>query len=173
MPIVYLGLGSNLGERKENITKAIELLLAKDMTLKTVAPLYVSRALGFDGEEFYNTVVCVETDMDGYDLIDAIDEIEKAMGRKEYEPQPKNEEKIYHNRIIDIDVLLYDDSIFSNSTVTIPHRSISERDFVLRPLLDIDADLINPMSDEPFSQALANLEEENKAVLDVIHDWYT
>ena len=161
-----------MGDRKQYLQTALELLNQKWFPMEAVAPLYVSRALGFDGQEFYNTAIRTQTEMDTYELIACIRDIESSMGKVHRVKARKEEDVVYHDRPIDIDILLYDDMIFSNSDVTIPHRSIGQRDFVLAPILHLDSELRDPMSDELFADVLESLPEEEKTILDVIHDWY-
>lgn len=172
MAIVYLGLGSNLGDRKQYLLTAIESLRNNGFAIDGVAPLYVTRALWFDGQEFYNTVVRADTDHDTYDILTTIQDIETAMGKIQQEKLKRNEEKVYQDRVIDIDVLLYDDMISHTSDITIPHRSISQRDFFLQPLIHLDSELRCPMTDALYAEMLAAIPEEEKTILDIIHDWH-
>lgn len=172
MAIVYLGLGSNLGDRKQYLLTAINSLKNNGFTVDGVAPLYVTRALWFDGQEFYNTVVRADTDHDTYDILTTIQDIETAMGKMQQEKLKKNEERIYQDRVIDIDVLLYDDMISHTSDITIPHRSIAQRDFFLQPLIHLDSELRCPMTDTLYAEMLAAMPEEEKTILDIIHDWH-
>lgn len=172
MAIAYLGLGSNLGDRKQYLSTAIQSLSTNWFTIDAVSPLYVCRALWFDGQEFYNTVVRVDTDHDTYDILTTIQDIEAAMGKVQREKPKKNEEIVYQDRVIDIDVLLYDDMISHTSDITIPHRSISQRDFFLQPLIHLDNELRCPMTDALYAEMLAAIPEEERTILDVIHDWH-
>lgn len=172
MPIVYVALGSNLWDRKKYLSDTIISLQDKWLEIQAVAPLYICRALGFDGQEFYNTVIRLQTDMDSYDIFAILQDIEKELGRERAIPEKKTEEVIYSDRTIDIDVLLYDDMIAHNSYLTIPHRSMHERDFVLRPLLDLDPELCCPMTDCCYTELLEQIPAEQHTILGVIHDWY-
>jgi 2-amino-4-hydroxy-6-hydroxymethyldihydropteridine diphosphokinase len=78
----------------------------------------------------------------------------------------------YADRTLDIDILLYDDMVFSASDLTIPHRAIGQRDFVLAPLVSIDAKVMDPMFDQEFAAVLEALPEEQRTILEVIHGWY-
>jgi len=117
-------------------------------------------------------VVCADTDHDTYDILTTIQDIEIALGKEQREKLKKNEEKVYYDRVIDIDVLLYDDMISHTSDITIPHRSIAHRDFVLHPLIHLDGALRCPMTDALYAEMLAAIPEEEKTILDVIHDWH-
>ena len=79
MAVVYLGLGSNIGDRKKYLIDGLEELQQAGLAIDTVAPLYVSRAMGFDGGEFYNTVARLSTKLDPYQLLAVVQEVETAM----------------------------------------------------------------------------------------------
>lgn len=81
MAVVYLGLGSNMGDRKKYLIDALEELQQEGLAIDTVASLYVSRAMGFDGGEFYNTVARLSTKLDPYQLLTVIQSVEEKMGR--------------------------------------------------------------------------------------------
>jgi 2-amino-4-hydroxy-6-hydroxymethyldihydropteridine diphosphokinase len=116
--------------------------------------------------------VRVDTEHDTYDILTAIQDIEAAMGKVQREKPKKHEEIVYTDRVIDIDVLLYDDMISHTSDITIPHRSIAQRDFFLQPLIHLDSELRCPMTDALYAEMLAAIPEEDRTILDVIHDWH-
>ncbi len=165
MAVVYLGLGSNLGDRKKYLIDALEELQQAGLAIDTVASLYVSRALWFEGAEFYNTVARLSTKLDPYQLLTVVQAVEEKMGRM-------RSAEGYADRTLDIDILLYDDMVFSASDLTIPHRAIGQRDFVLAPLVSIDANVMDPMFDQEFAAVLEALPEEQRTILEVIHGWY-
>lgn len=165
MAVVYLGLGSNMGDRKKYLIDALEELQQEWLAIDTVAPLYVSRALWFDGAEFYNTVARLSTKLDPYQLLAVVQSVEDKMGRV-------RSAEWYTDRTLDIDILLYDDMVFSASDLTIPHRAIGQRDFVLAPLVSIDANVMDPMYDQEFAAVLEAMPQEQRNISDVIHGWY-
>ena len=135
---VYLGLGSNLFEKQKNIDKAIEKIgsIAK---IKKIATPIVSKPWGIvqDQPDFVNTVVGIETTMEPMQLLAHIKKIEESLGRKET--------RKWGERIIDIDILLYDDLLFCNESLVIPHPYMHIRDFVLTPLQEIAPFVVHPL----------------------------
>ncbi len=130
---IYLSLGSNLGERLSNIMRALREL-ANFGRIGAVSNLYETEPLDMEGENFYNCVVRFQTYLSPYDLLRVVKRIESDMGRDETQG---------HNlpRVIDIDILLYDNLVIEDEELTIPHPRLLERDFIIRGLLDIDEDL--------------------------------
>ena len=142
---VYLGLGSNLGNREMNLLKAMNLL---DYALGThperISRIVESPAWGFEGPAFLNMCVMYRLPRQGTPVehslfvLQKIKEIEESMGRSLDEPLYDAEgRRVYHDRIIDIDILLYGTHIIDTETLTIPHPCAAERDFVKKPLLEI------------------------------------
>ena len=133
MPIVYLSLGSNLGNRKSLICQAIELLSLKVGSIVRTSSFIETEPYGFvSPNKFINAAVCMETGLTPYELLNKTKEIEKELGRIE-----KSVNGCYHDRTIDIDILLYDDLHIDNIDLKIPHPLMHERDFVMKPLLEI------------------------------------
>ena len=125
--IVYIGIGSNLGNRQKYIKDAIHMMGPK---VKKVSSIYETEPEGIeDGSEFLNAVVEIDTDMDPIDLLDFLEDIERKLGRKE-----KGECK---SRTIDLDILIYGNKIVDSSRLKIPHPGIVKRKFVLDPLLEL------------------------------------
>jgi 2-amino-4-hydroxy-6-hydroxymethyldihydropteridine diphosphokinase len=154
----YLGLGSNIGDRMGNLREAVARLLKTDgITLVRASPVYQTEPVGYEAQEdFYNMVVAVETSLVPMDLLSAVKEIEKGMGRVEAVHKGP--------RIIDLDILLYGDEAVDEYRLTIPHPQMLEREFVLRPLFDLDPDLqIRPLSTS-VRQALGKIEGVKRVV---------
>lgn len=129
----YLGIGSNLGDKKKNIDCAIRQLSAEVGSVIRQSSYYISEAWGFQSEhDFVNIVVLIETTLDPLDLLHRIQKIEREMGRTQ-----KSEHGIYSDRIINIDILLYDDLQLDLPQLKIPHPLMKERDFVMKPLQEI------------------------------------
>jgi len=141
MSNLYLALGSNVGDRKKNITNATILCNALIGTLQTLSSLYETEPWGFSSpNKFMNAVICLETDKSSELCLALAKGIEREMGR-----QPSEKEG-YEDRIIDIDILFYDDLIIRTEALTIPHPHIEKRDFVLEPLAEIAPELRHPVS---------------------------
>lgn len=136
---VYLGLGSNLGRREENLHKALAMIEEKTGNVLISSSVYETEPWGFEAENlFLNMVIKLETKLVPSDLLEVLLEIEKAMGRV-------RDKKKYSSRIIDIDILFYEDLDIAYHNLKIPHPYIQDRRFVLVPLAEIAPDLIHPV----------------------------
>ena len=130
---VYLGLGSNLGDKAANITIAVQHIEEQIGHVVRQSALYVSEPWGFESEnDFVNAVICCQTTLTPHQLLRATQRIERQMGRKR-----KSQDGVYHDRVIDIDILLYDDLTIDTPTLKIPHPLMQQRDFVMIPLEEI------------------------------------
>lgn len=130
---IYLGLGSNIGNRKRNMRDAIQYLESIVGTLMRQSDLFETEPWGFDSPNlFINMCVCMETPLSPRQLLEATQSIEKKMGRT-----LKSEAGEYADRIIDIDILIYDDLKINDGDLIIPHPLMHERDFVMIPLRQI------------------------------------
>jgi len=131
---VYLGLGSNLGNREENIRKAILLIGEKVGTVLRQSSLIETEPWGFESENsFLNGVILVETTFTPRQTLKATQKIERELGRK----RKSDSLKKYADRPIDIDILLYDDLTIDEPDLKIPHPLMAQRDFVMIPLREI------------------------------------
>lgn len=130
---VYLGLGTNLGDKEKNIADAIGRIKELVGDVVRQSALYATEPWGFESEnQFLNAAVCVETTLTPRQVLHATQRIEKEMGRTE-----KSENGEYHDRVIDIDILLYGDLHVEEPDLHIPHPLMRERDFVMVPLNEI------------------------------------
>ena len=130
---VYLSLGTNLGNRKRNIREAIEKIGELVGVVERQSALYETKPWGFSSpNDFINACVLVDTMLAPRQLLEATQQIEQEMGRI-----GKSVNGEYHDRIIDIDILLYDDIKVNESDLIIPHPLMEEREFVMVPLNEI------------------------------------
>ncbi len=137
---VYLGLGSNLGDRKANLEKALQLL-GERLHIEQVSSLYETEPVGYAEQPmFYNAVCRAETELGPLQLLSLIKGIEATLGRV---PSFAN-----GPRSIDVDILFYGDLSMETVDLTIPHPRIKERAFVLIPLLEIAPQQVHPVSGE-------------------------
>ena len=130
---VYLGLGTNLGNRKQNIRDSIKKIGELIGVIERQSALYETKPWGYSSpNDFINACVCVLTSLSPRKLLETTQAIEKDMGRT-----LKSKDGEYHDRIIDIDILLYDDLKVNEPDLQIPHPLMTERDFVMTPLKEI------------------------------------
>ncbi len=131
--MIYLGIGSNLGDKERNINKAIELIGKRVGTVVACSSFYYSAPQGFQSpNDFVNVVVGCQTSLSPEELLLATQQIENDLGRK-----TKSHDGHYHDRIIDIDILLYDDITVDTPELKIPHPLMQTRAFVMIPLKEI------------------------------------
>jgi 2-amino-4-hydroxy-6-hydroxymethyldihydropteridine diphosphokinase len=137
--IGYLGLGSNIGDRRANLQAAVEDLWVHDVVVLASSSVYETEPVGevLDQREFYNAAVRIETPLAPDGLLDACKAVERALGREpggiRHGPRP-----------IDVDVLLLGDTRHASDRLRLPHREVTSRRFVLVPLLELDPDLEVP-----------------------------
>lgn len=133
--MIYLGIGSNLGDKEGNVNKAIELIGKRVGTVMARSSFYYSAPQGFQSpNDFVNVVVGCKTTLSPKELLLMTQQIEKDLGRK-----LKSHDGHYHDRIIDIDILLYDDVRIDTPELKIPHPLMQTRDFVMIPLKEVFA----------------------------------
>ena len=129
---VYLGLGSNLGDRHTLLLKALERLVQRVGRLVRCSSFIETEPWGFASEHrFLNAVALFRTTLTPRELLTATQDIERQLGRQE------KSDGTYHDRPIDIDILLYGDAVIDEADLKIPHPRMQERDFVMRPLREI------------------------------------
>lgn len=153
---VFLGLGSNIGDKASNLRVATsELSHATGITVLKTSCLYKSAPWGYEDQDwFLNGVVEISTTLSPHQLLKTIKDIESRMGRQ---PGPE-----WGPRLIDIDILLYDQESVETPDLTIPHPFLTERLFVLVPLLELDPDLQHPLTHVPLKYALQNLDQQGQ-----------
>ena len=136
MPTIYLALGSNLGNKSQHLSDAKNVIQQNIGKIVAASSIYENEAVGFVGNSFYNQVIKVETALSPEALLQKTEEIEKQMGRT-LKTAIINNMPQYGNRIIDIDILLYDDLQIDTEILTIPHPRMYEREFVMKPLEEL------------------------------------
>ncbi len=145
----YLGLGSNLGNREDNLKKALRLL-GQEMPIKRVSSPYITSPVGYTTQpDFINAVCEVTTSLTPEELFILIKKIEITMGRTPNFPNGP--------RIIDVDILLYDNCVIDTPQLIIPHPRMMQRAFVLVPFAEIAPDIIHPVSHETIRELLSHL----------------
>ncbi|MEY4604456.1 MAG: hypothetical protein RIT43_1748 [Bacteroidota bacterium] len=154
-PAVYLSLGSNLGNRKQFLENAIELLAQKGFSIVSVSSVYQTPAIGIEGApDFLNCCVKANTHLNPNELIRTIHEIELHLGRIRRENETTS-------RTIDIDLIFYGNTILHQPDLQVPHPRYHERKFVLLPLIDLDDGLIDPAQGIPVNYFLKNCPDKS------------
>lgn len=138
MATVYIGIGSNLGDREQNCLKAIELMAESGLSVKERSAMHETEPWGVEDQpRFINMAVSVETGLGPRALLELLKDIEKLTGRKETAR--------YGPRVLDLDILLYDSLVLREPGLEIPHPRMHERGFVLVPLAEIAPDVQHPV----------------------------
>lgn len=148
----YLGLGSNLGDRKKNLLRGIEFL-RKGIQISRTSPIYETEPVGYTEQPpFLNCVCKGETNLTPLELLSLAKEAEAALGRV---PTFRN-----GPRTLDVDILFYGDAVLSETDLEVPHPRLTERGFVLVPLADIAPDLRHPVSGATVEEMLERLAQQ-------------
>lgn len=156
--IIYLSIGSNLGNKLNNLQNAVLHLGQMVGRPVTLSPVYKSPSWGFQGDLFLNACLSVETTLDPDYILRAIIKIETALGRERFE------EKGYQSRTIDIDLLYYGDEIINSPALRVPHPELHKRKFVLKPLADIAPQLYHPWLGKDSRNLLQECRDESYLV---------
>jgi 2-amino-4-hydroxy-6-hydroxymethyldihydropteridine diphosphokinase len=152
--IAYIGIGSNLGDKVYQCETAISDILRADQNeLLAKSSLFKTKPIGYTSQDwFVNSVIKIETDLKPLDLLRLLKDIESRLGR----------EKTFRwgPRVIDLDILLFDEEEIEMEGLQIPHPRLQERQFVLIPLAEIDRSLIHPVLKKSIGELLENLTED-------------
>ena len=140
MATVYLGLGTNLGNKEANLRTAIYKLQERIGKQVSLSSFYETAPWGFESDHsFLNAAIGLETSLSPIEILHITQEIEKELGS-------------YSDRLIDIDILLYDTLVLQTPELTIPHPLMTERDFVMKPLIEIAGNVIHPTREKTLSE---------------------
>lgn len=154
MAILYVGLGSNQGERGWLMSRALDLLEERIGRIIGRSALYETEPWGFTSEyPFLNAVAALETGLKPFDVLRITQQIEIELGRKQ-----KSRDGGYADRTMDIDLLFYDDLCLDSPILVLPHPLMHLRDFVLRPMVDLAPDFRHPVLQRTMSDLLQELE---------------
>jgi len=157
MEIIFLALGSNVESRKQYIETAINLLREKVHDI-VVAPLYETKPRYFeDQQNFLNTVLRGYTELEPWELLQFTQTVQQEVGRVErFRNGPRE---------IDIDILMYDQIVYKDEGLEIPHSRLQERDFVLQPFADINPDFLHPVLKKTIKELLDALPQEQQSII--------
>jgi 2-amino-4-hydroxy-6-hydroxymethyldihydropteridine diphosphokinase len=158
MKRVFLGIGTNLGDRKNNLQNAVEKIGEHIGKVVQCSSVYETEPWGFETkDQFLNMVVEVETKLKPSGVLGRLLMIESLLGRL-------REGKLYTSRIIDIDVLLYNDQVIEKEALIIPHPRMHERKFVLVPLCEIASEVIHPKFGKDIKSLLKECRDKGRVL---------
>ena len=160
---VYISLGSNKGDRLKNLQDAVDLIFKRVGNVTDISMVYNTPAVGFDGDDFLNACIAIETELDGEVLMQSLLDTETFLGRQ------RSNSGIYEARVIDIDVLFYNEEIINTIILQAPHPQLHKRKFVLQPLHDIAPKFKHPKFNVTVSEMLADCDDNSE--LEVIKMW--
>lgn len=152
--MLLLSLGTNQGDKKANLNKAIDLIHNEVGTIITLSPIYEFPAWGFESEPFFNCALVAHTLLDAQTAIVKILEIEKKLGRI------RTEKEGYAARVIDIDIIAFNDEIINEPNLVVPHPLMQDRLFVLQPMADLQLDWIHPIFKKNCTQLIRDCKDQ-------------
>ena len=157
MAKVYVGLGTNLGDKEQNLRDAVQKIEEQIGKVVSLSAFYVTAPWGFTSENsFLNAAACVETELSPLDVLQKTQTIERELGRMK-----KSINGAYSDRLIDIDLLMYEDLVLSVTSPTgeelnLPHPLMTERDFVMKPLAEIAPELVHPVLGKTMRELISS-----------------
>lgn len=162
MTKVYLSLGSNMGNRQDYLQKAVEAIKKlTDTEVEAVSSYYETAAWGLtDQADFLNLAIALETQLSVESLLSACQAIEKDLDRVRHE--------YWGPRTVDIDILLYGQETWGTEHLKVPHPFMTQRAFVLVPLLEIAEDLVEPQTGQPYEKYLSQLDTSDVRKLEQV-----
>ncbi len=159
MAQLILSIGTNLGNKHQNLLDAIDAIAAKVGKCAMVSPFYKTEPWGFTSENsFLNGIVVVETTLQPMEVLDVTQEIEKLLGRKAKSVNG------YADRLIDIDLVDYEGQVVESERLTLPHLLINERNFVLKPLCDVLPNWVHPVLKKTALELLTESPDTSKPI---------
>lgn len=130
---LFVSLGSNIGDKQQNIERAIALIDDKIGSVVKKSSFYTTEPVGFKSDNYFiNAAIEVKTNLPIYRILKITQKIERLMGRTQ-----KSSKGVYHDRVIDIDILMYGNKKIHSARLTVPHPRMYERNFVMQPLREI------------------------------------
>jgi 2-amino-4-hydroxy-6-hydroxymethyldihydropteridine diphosphokinase len=157
----YILLGTNLGNREENLEKAIEKISRFCIRIIVRSSVFETAPWGFESDNlFLNQVIWIETQLNAYELLDKLIKTEKQLGRKRIGTG-------YHSRTIDLDILYFNDEIIQSESLTIPHPRLHTRSFTMVPMAEIAPNFIHPGLQCSQKEILDKLVDKNEVVLHI------
>jgi len=158
--IAYISIGSNIGNRLENCKKGISCLAEPEISIiKNRSAFYLTEPVDYKNQdEFVNIIVKIETRLDPFQLLDELKSIQSNAGRNH------NNER-FGPRVLDLDIIMYDDFVINTPELIIPHQRMHKRRFVLKPICDIDPNVIHPVLKKDMKYLLDSLDKNKQRVI--------
>ena len=153
--MVYIGLGSNIGNRFALLQEAVDCIDSRIGTILSVSKVYETPAWGFESEAFLNACIKIETKYTAFEVLEALLSIENKLGRD------RNLSEGYQARPIDLDILLFKNDIISQKHLQLPHPRMELRQFVLTPLADIAASIVHPQLQKSIEELQQICEDDS------------
>jgi len=156
MPMAYFSMGSNLGDRKENLARAMAILEERTGSRVSRSPVYRTEPWGYQSDHhYYNCCLAFPTELSPRILLRILQQVEKDLGRM----RAGNE---FSDRIIDIDLLLLGQTVINEPGLVVPHPRLAQRRFVLQPLADIAPAVVHPVLGQSISELLADCPDQSE-----------
>lgn len=155
MAKAYIGLGTNIGNKRRNLITAAALLAERAGDVLSISSFYETEPWGFESDNtFLNAALLLETELEPLQLLSLTQEIEKEMGRTQ------KSDGEYHDRIIDLDILLYDLCVINEAALVVPHPLMHKRQFVMEPLAEIAPMLVHPILNKTMLELAEEIDTE-------------
>ena len=155
MAKAYIGLGTNIGNKRRNLITAAVLLAERAGDVLSMSSFYETESWGFESDNtFLNAALLLETELEPLQLLSLTQEIEKEMGRTQ------KSDGEYHDRIIDLDILLYDLCVINEAALVVPHPLMHKRQFVMEPLAEIAPMLVHPVLNKTMLELAEEIDTE-------------
>tara|TARA_B100001142_G_scaffold8_1_gene4 strand:- start:8 stop:1132 length:1125 start_codon:yes stop_codon:yes gene_type:complete len=151
----HISIGSNIGDKLQNLQDAIDLIHLEISIVSSISPIYKTKAVGFEGDDFYNICISFFSNDDPNNILQSLLNIETKLGRT------RSDKNVYESRIIDLDIILIEDQVINNNLLTVPHPSMHLREFVLAPLNDIDPNINHPILNKNSNELLKSCKGSN------------
>ncbi|WP_179319049.1 2-amino-4-hydroxy-6-hydroxymethyldihydropteridine diphosphokinase [Winogradskyella helgolandensis] len=154
--IIHIALGSNKGNKLQYLQSAIDTIFERIGSIKKISKVYKTPAFGFEGDDFYNACIAVQTELKPKRILKLLQDIEIELGRKSKTSQG------YESREIDLDILFFEDEIVEEKNLIIPHPEIHNRKFVLQPLVDIAKSVEHPILMKSIETLLMDCKDDSE-----------
>ena len=164
--IAYISVGSNIGNKLENCKKGVDSLIRSDsVTLKARSPYYKTDPVDYLNQDwFINYIIKIETSLNPFELLKRLKSIQKDAGRV-------SDAIRFGPRILDLDIILFDDKVINSENLTIPHPRMHKRRFVLKPLCDIDSEVIHPGFKKNIKYLLDHMDAKEQRIAEYKCDY--